>query len=137
MNNRNALYALRQKNRSLAGFTLVEIMVVVTIIGLLAAVVTPAVMNRLSSAKKKDAFVQIKAIEAACDMYKMDVGTYPNSLNDLVNDTGQGWDGPYLKNGKIPKDPWGGEFSYENRRKYVVITSDGDGDGTISNIDES
>lgn len=101
------------------GFTLIEIMVVVVILGILAALVVPQVMNRPDQAKVTVAKGDIKAIGAALDMYKLDNYSYPSTqqgLEALVKKPGgnpqpKNWnrDG-YLK--RVPKDPWGNEYQY-------------------------
>jgi len=98
------------------GFTLIEMLVVLVILGLLAGVVGPNVLNALGGAKSKTAKVQIKDLEQAVEMYKLDVGRYPNSsdgLRALVEKPGgaDGWNGPYLKSG-IPQDPWKQDYHY-------------------------
>jgi general secretion pathway protein G len=101
------------------GFTLIEIMVVVVILGILAALVVPQVMNRPDQAKVTVAKGDIKAIAAALDMYKLDNFNYPSTqqgLSALVekpsgNPQPRNWnrDG-YLK--RVPKDPWGNDYQY-------------------------
>jgi general secretion pathway protein G len=105
--------------RKQRGFTLIEIMVVVVILGILAALVVPQVMNRPDQAKVTVAKGDIKAIGAALDMYKLDNYAYPSTqqgLDALVEKPGgnpqpKNWnrDG-YLK--RVPKDPWGNEYQY-------------------------
>lgn len=105
--------------RKQGGFTLIEIMVVVVILGILAALVVPQVMNRPDQAKVTVAKGDIKAIGAALDMYKLDNYSYPSTqqgLDALVKKPGgnpqpKNWnrDG-YLK--RVPKDPWGNEYQY-------------------------
>ncbi|KJH85056.1 type II secretion system major pseudopilin GspG [Pseudomonas sp. KSR10] len=106
-------------DRRQRGFTLIEIMVVVVILGILAALVVPQVMNRPDQAKVTVAKGDIKAISAALDMYKLDNYSYPSTqqgLDALVEKPGgnpqpKNWnrDG-YLK--RVPKDPWGNEYQY-------------------------
>ena len=106
-------------SRKQGGFTLIEIMVVVVILGILAALVVPQVMNRPDQAKVTVAKGDIKAIGAALDMYKLDNYAYPSTqqgLDALVEKPGgnpqpKNWnrDG-YLK--RVPKDPWGNEYQY-------------------------
>ncbi len=106
-------------DRKQRGFTLIEIMVVVVILGILAALVVPQVMNRPDQAKVTVAKGDIKAIGAALDMYKLDNYSYPSTqqgLDALVekpsgNPQAKNWnrDG-YLK--RVPKDPWGNEYQY-------------------------
>jgi general secretion pathway protein G len=105
--------------RKQGGFTLIEIMVVVVILGILAALVVPQVMNRPDQAKVTVAKGDIKAIGAALDMYKLDNYSYPSTqqgLDALVEKPGgnpqpKNWnrDG-YLK--RLPKDPWGNDYQY-------------------------
>ena len=101
---------IRRKQR---GFTLIELLVVLAILAMLAGVVGPKVMNALGSSKSKAALVQISDLGGALDMYKLDMGNYPSSLEALVQSPGDDrWNGPYLKKNKIPKDPWGNEYQY-------------------------
>lgn len=94
------------------GFTLIELLVVMMIISMLAAFVGPKIFKKLDKAKYQAAAGQIHLFEMALDSYRLDIGEYPNSLDDLVRNSGaDNWDGPYLKKG-VPKDPWGGEYSY-------------------------
>lgn len=99
------------------GFTLIELLVVLSIIGLLAGLVGPQVMKHLGGSKTKAARVQIEDLAAALDMYKLDVGRYPDSehgLNALVErpERVRGWNGPYLRKNKVPQDPWLQEYHY-------------------------
>ena len=136
--------------RSQSGFTLIEIMVVVVILGILAALVVPQVMNRPDQAKVTVAKGDIKAIGAALDMYKLDNFAYPSTqqgLEALVsrpsgNPPAKNWnkDG-YLK--KLPVNPWGNPYQYEspgqhNQNSFDLWSwgSDGSpgGDGTGADI---
>lgn len=114
--------ALRGRWQSLhrrhAGFTLIELMVVVIIIGLLAAVVVPQFLGRVDDARKAKAKQDIQALETGLTMYKLDNFTYPTpdqGLKALVekpnDDSVKNWrPGGYLKH--LPKDPWGNEYQY-------------------------
>ncbi|WP_040481972.1 type II secretion system major pseudopilin GspG [Luminiphilus syltensis] len=107
----------RQRRHS-RGFTLMELLVVLAILGLLVSLVGPQVLNQLGGAKTKTAKIQIKDLEQALEMYKLDVGRYPsteNGLSSLVSKPGDatGWNGPYLKGGKVPLDPWNREYTYK------------------------
>ena len=99
------------------GFTLMELLVVLAILGLLMSLVGPQVLNQLGGAKTKTALIQIKDLEQALEMYKLDVGRFPSSdqgLDALVKNPGGagGWNGPYLKSG-VPMDPWKREYVYK------------------------
>lgn len=99
------------------GFTLIEILVVITIIGLLMSLVGPRVLNYLSESKVKAATIQIQSFESTLDLFYLDLGRYPTNnegLAALVQRPGgtTGWNGPYLKNGYVPNDPWGQPYRY-------------------------
>ena len=101
-----------------AGFTLVEMLVVITIIGLIVGLVGPRVLNYLSESKVKTAKIQIESFSAALDLYYLDNGRYPSAsdgLAALVRRPGasQSWNGPYLKTGSVPNDPWGHAYVYK------------------------
>lgn len=97
------------------GFTLIEILVVLTILGLMAALVVPNVVHKLRGSKEKIAITQIASLEEAVEMYYLDMGEYPPNLSALVQPGPPPWDGPYIRDkGKgLPKDPWGNEYQYE------------------------
>jgi general secretion pathway protein G len=104
--------------RRAAGFTLIELLVVLVILTLLAGLVGPRVLDQLGGAKSKTAGIQIREIEQSLDLFKLDVGRYPNDAEGLRAlaerpATAQGWNGPYLKKG-LPSDPWGAAYQYKN-----------------------
>jgi general secretion pathway protein G len=112
----NALIGKRGRTR---GFTLVELLVVLAILGLLATLVGPRVMSTLSGAKSKTARLQIEDLSGALDIYRLEVGRYPTSaegLDALVEKPGdaKNWNGPYLKKSQVPKDPWGFDYHYSS-----------------------
>jgi len=112
----------RHHRRAITGFTLVELLVVLAILGLLAGLVGPRILGQLGGAKSKTAAVQIKDLEQASELFKLDVGRFPNNeegLEALVTRPGSvgGWKGPYLKKATIPKDPWGNPYHYESPGK--------------------
>ncbi|MBW2099401.1 MAG: type II secretion system major pseudopilin GspG [Deltaproteobacteria bacterium] len=103
------------------GFTLIELMVVIVILGILASLIVPRLMGRTDDAKIVKAKIQIESLETALKLYKLDNGMYPDTeqgLQALVEppDTGilpKKWKkGGYLEKGRVPKDPWGNEFIY-------------------------
>jgi general secretion pathway protein G len=101
------------------GFTLVEILVVITIIGLIMGLIGPRVLNYLTESKAKAARIQIESLGSALDLYFLDNGRYPNSaegINALVQrpPSAQAWNGPYLKGGVVPVDPWGKPYMYRS-----------------------
>jgi general secretion pathway protein G len=109
------------KLNSRGGFTLIEIMVVIVILAMLAALVGPRLMGRTDDAKITDARVQIKNIETALKLYKLDSGSYPSTeqgLGALVAKPTVGVipnnykEGGYLESKKMPKDPWGNDYLY-------------------------
>ncbi len=105
--------------RYIRGFTIIELMVVITIIALVGAVVGPNIIKQFGGAKSKTAKIQIEDLGAALDLFYLDTGRYPNSqegLEALVQAPAgmEDWNGPYLKKKKIPKDPWNYEYHYQS-----------------------
>jgi general secretion pathway protein G len=101
------------------GFTLLELLVVLAILGLLIGLVGPAVLRQLGSAKDKVAHQSIERLATVLDIYKLDIGTYPTTeqgLDALLKRPAgvARWNGPYLNGGKLPEDPWGHPFLYRN-----------------------
>jgi general secretion pathway protein G len=123
------------------GFTLIEIMVVVIILGLLAGIVLPKILGREEEAKVSAAKVQIKAFESALDGFKLDNGFYPTTdqgLSALIKKPEVGripdkWkEGGYLKPARVPKDPWGKDYLYfapgNEGREYEIVSYGPDGE---------
>jgi general secretion pathway protein G len=109
-----------------AGFTLLELLVVLAIMGLLAAIIGPQVIKYLGSSRTQTARVQIQNIVAALELYKLDVGHYPTQaegLNALVTapQSEAGWNGPYLKKESAIKDPWGEPYIYKNPGQHGEV----------------
>ena len=107
-----------------AGFTLLEMLVVIAIIGLLMAIVGPQVLKQLENAKTHAAKIQILQAESALQVFQTDVGRFPTQAEGLVALTTappgvSGWNGPYSK--AIPPDPWGHPYHYLNPGKHGEI----------------
>jgi len=101
------------------GFTLLELLVVLAILGLLIGLVAPAALRQLGSAKEKIAHQSIERLAGVLDIYKLDVGIYPSTEQGLLalitRPSGvTRWNGPYLKGEKVPEDPWGRPFVYRS-----------------------
>ena len=103
------------------GFTLIELMVVIVILGVLAGLIIPRIMGRPEEARRMKARIQIESIETALKLYKLDNGSYPSTEQGLqalveapsVGQLPKAWrDGGYLEKGRVPKDPWDNEFVY-------------------------
>lgn len=117
-----------------------ELLVVLAILGLLAALVGPRVLNQLGGAKSKTVVVQIADFERALEIYKIDVGRYPSTEQGLAALTTKpeglnNWNGPYLK-GQVPNDPWGKAFIYSNKNGIIEILSYGS-DGVVGGEGEA
>ena len=102
-----------------SGFTLLEILVVIAILGLLIGLVAPAVLRQLGSARTSVAKQSIERIGSVLDLYKLDVGSYPSTEQGLqaliAKPSGvEAWNGPYLKATQTPVDPWSHAYSYRN-----------------------
>jgi general secretion pathway protein G len=107
------------RGRGEAGFTLLEILVVITIIGLLIALVAPAALRQLSGARMSIARQSIQRLGTVLDLYDLDVGSYPTTqegLQALIQKPAgvDQWNGPYLKGDKAPVDPWNHPYVYRS-----------------------
>lgn len=95
------------------GFTLIEILIVVAIIGLIAALIGPNLMGRLESSKEEIAKAQVEMLSSAVQSFMLDLKRFPNTLDELVNSPDPLWRGPYLSKQRLPKDPWGRDYQYK------------------------
>ena len=130
------LLRLEQRRRDgEAGFTLIEMLVVITIIAMIMALVAPRVLNYLGESKIKAAKIQIESFGSALDLYYLDEGHYPTTsegLTALVQrpENSPTWNGPYLKGGFVPKDPWGNPYVYRSPGEhgpYDIVSYGPDG----------
>ena len=129
---------IKKLNES-SGFTLIEIMVVIVILGILAGLLVPRIIGRPEEAKQLKAKIQIEGLATALSLYKLDNGNYPDTeqgLQALVekpetgNLAGKWHKGGYLEKGKVPLDPWGNEFVYLSpgmHGDYDIISYAADG----------
>ena len=132
------------------GFTLIELMVVIVILGILAGLIVPRIMGRPDEARQAKARIQIESLETALKLYKLDNGDYPTTEQGLqalieppdVGEPAKRWrDGGYLEKGKVPRDPWDNDYIYLSpgaKGDFDIISygADGEtgGDGKDSDI---
>ena len=132
--------------RTARGMTLIEIVVVLVLIGIVMGIVGGNFLGKGEKAKADAAKIEINQIGQTLDLYKLEVGRYPNTqegLQALISAPSgvPNWNGPYWKNGTIPKDPWGNEYKYTSpgsKGAYDIVSlgSDGKegGDGPAKDI---
>lgn len=124
-----------------AGFTLIEILVVMAILAMLAAMVLPNIFNQQAGAMRDAAMSQMATLETALDTYRLDLGEYPDSLEGLMdNESGRAaWNGPYLRR-EVPLDPWGNDYVYDSEGSSFTLMSygaDGERGGEDNDADIS
>jgi general secretion pathway protein G len=140
------------KRRNQRGFTLIELMIVIVIIGILATLLIPRIMERPEEARRIKAKADIKTIESALKLYKIDSGTYPTTEQGLealikkpeTSPVPKKWrEGGYLEGNAVPKDPWSNTYYYTSPgpdgRDYEIISygNDGEPGGTGRDADVS
>jgi len=125
----------RRRDVGQQGFTLVEMLVVITIIGLIMGLIGPRVLNYLNESKVKAAKIQLQSFSSALDLFYLDAGRYPSTsegLAALVQRTPgvAAWNGPYLKGGNVPSDPWSHPYVYRapgNHGPFDIMPYGSDG----------
>lgn len=137
---------LKARVRAQAGFSLMEVLVALVIIGLVVGIVGPRVLSSLSDARVRTAKLQIESLSSALDLYFIDMGRYPTAeegLEALMRRPANAeiWNGPYLKGSALPRDPWGQTYLYRvpgRGAPYELVSygSDGreGGEGNASDI---
>lgn len=129
-----------QKVKKSSGFTMIELLIVIVILGLLASLVAPKFFAQLGTAERGVASAQMNAFETALDTYRLDLGSYPAKIQELRVSDKSRWDGPYLPK-ELPLDPWGNPYIYsvpgENGEPYMLLSygADGQPGGTDANED--
>jgi general secretion pathway protein G len=118
------------------GFTLIELLVVLTIIGLIMGLIGPRVLGYLEDSRAKTAKLQIESLSSALDLFYLDAGRYPTTSEGLdalaqrPSDTAI-WNGPYIKGGRVPVDPWGHPYQYrspvDHNPPYEIVSFGSDG----------
>jgi general secretion pathway protein G len=131
----NALVRRAQRAAN-PGFTLIELLVVLTIIGLIVGLVGPRVLGYLAESRTKTAKLQIESFSSSLDLFYLDTGRYPtrseglNALAERPADVTV-WNGPYLKGGRVPLDPWGNPYQYrspvDHTPPYEILSFGSDG----------
>ena len=122
------------------GFTLIELMVVIVILGILAGLIVPRIMERPEEARQAKARIQIESLETTLKLYKLDNGCYPSTEQGMealveapqVGDLPRKWrEGGYLEKKRVPKDPWGNDYIYlcpGTNGEYDIISYAADGE---------
>ncbi len=93
------------------GFTLIELLIVIVILGLLASLVAPEMLGKVDDSRIKTAQTQMSMLETSLNTYRLDMGNYPESLDELLASDKPNWAGPYFPK-EVPPDPWGNDYVY-------------------------
>lgn len=145
LNVRTEVVNMNNRSRIRKGFTLIELVVVILILAILAALIVPRIVGRTDDAKRAKAASDISTLRSQVQVYKVDVGTFPEVLMDLrtrPSEGADGWRGPYLDK-ELPTDPWGNEYDYQvtsDGENFTILSYGQDGapggDGNNSDIGE-
>lgn len=112
------------------GFTLIELLIVIVILGLLASLVAPQMFSKVDSSKIKTAETQMKMLETSLNTYRLDMGRYPEKLDQLLTGDESNWQGPYFPK-DVPPDPWGNDYIYkmpgDNGQPFTLMSYGADG----------
>lgn len=126
---KTCLRTTQPQSRGSAGYTLTELLVVLVILGLVMGLVAPRFIGQIGGARVKAAAAQVENLASAIEFFHLDTGQYPttaNGLNALISQpaTIEGWNGPYLRRGRLPDDPWGNPYIYQllGDGRFVVRT---------------
>tara|TARA_Y100001963_G_scaffold146539_1_gene221651 strand:+ start:658 stop:1062 length:405 start_codon:yes stop_codon:yes gene_type:complete len=122
------------------GFTLIELLIVIVILGLLASLVAPQMFSKVDSSMIKTAETQMKMLETSLNTYRLDMGSYPESLDELLASEKPNWQGPYFPK-EVPPDPWGNDYVYrmpgDDGAPFTLLSygADGQAGGEENNAD--
>ena len=115
---------INNRSKKQQGFSLIELLIVMVILGLIASLVGPKLFGKLGKAQQKTAKTQIEMLMATLDAFRLDLGRYPSKqegLSALFTDPGlEKWEGPYLKK-EVPNDPWGNPYHYQNPGEHGEV----------------
>lgn len=118
----------RSSQAKIKGFTLIELLIVIVILGLLASLVAPQMFSKVDSSRIQTAQTQIQMLETAIKTFRIDMGRFPENLQELRESDDDMWDGPYLPK-EVPNDPWGNPYVYERQdnRNFTLKSYGPDG----------
>ena len=122
------------------GFTLIELLIVIVILGLLASLVAPQMFSKVDSSMIKTAETQMKMLETSLNTYRLDMGSYPESLDELLASEKPNWQGPYFLK-EVSPDPWGNDYVYrmpgDDGAPFTLLSygADGEAGGGENNAD--
>jgi general secretion pathway protein G len=114
------------------GFTLIELIVVIALVAVLAAVIAPNLLGKANQANRKSAGIQVEKISNSVELYRLETGRYPDTLMDLVEKPAgaERWNGPYVRKRSQIKDPWGNDLVLQRpgeHGEFDIISYGGDG----------